>query len=1021
MFGCVLLSFGSCTEPAYAQLRSVPPNDEAPHYIPLSSVSLENVPFSFEGGNNLIVADDSLRIICELENTGSTAINGLQVWALVYFPNKQKPLRYEHSVSIYLPPDSSQTLMWVEPYSGTLPVTGTIVPYYVEFAGHHFWSLNDYYLQNGKTSSSPEPPVVALNGPNTGSIISMADRNVYTTAHNGFEPPEIDGILNDELWRDADWVGSFTQREPYDGTNPTQNTSFKIRYDSDNIYVAVRAHDSEPNRIEKRGTRRDVEDGDRIEVSFDSYNDKRTSFSFIVSAAGVRSDKIISQDGWRRETSWNPVWEARVSSDNTGWYTEMRIPFNQLRYSDNPDKVWGLQVGRVLYRNSEKSYWQHIPKNETGWVSRFGELRGIINTVSKRRIEFLPYMSSKISTSLEEAGNPFATGSSQSSIGGLDAKIGITNNLTFDLTVNPDFGQVEADLAVINLSAFETFFPEKRPFFIEGKDITNFQLGTSGHERENLFFSRRIGRKPSHSPDTEDDTYSDVPTETSIASAIKLTGKTQSGLSVGFLSALTQKENAELIENDVSSTIAVEPLSHYFVGRLNQDFRSGSTQVGGMLTAVNRDVGDDHLTFLNTSAYTGGLDFFHQWNDKTYMAEFKSLFSHIRGNQEAILDAQTASGRYFQRPDATHVSVDSSATSMSGYGGAYEIGKIGGHFRYNMSGKFRSPGLELNDIGFLTESDRINHNVSLQYTEWNPAWFYRSYNVRLEGSGEWNFEKSVVARKIATTLRMQFTNFWRTRYTFSYDEGAITTNWLQGGPTLHTGTHTIHSFGLNSDSRKALSVNFNTRYDFRSDDLFITTSFNPSITYRPSDALKLTVTPSYAKTRNEQQYIDTYETDNGPQFILGTIHQKTLSTVLRLDYGITPNLTIEYFSQPFIASGNYTKFKRVVQSTSHLYEERLHDFVLGDDIFYDAEDDEYCINNGEFNFSNPDFSSLQFRSNLVVRWEYKPGSTLFLVWSQNRSGSAMNGHFGFQDDFTSLYNLHPDNVFLMKANHWFSW
>ncbi|MFQ5633227.1 MAG: DUF5916 domain-containing protein, partial [bacterium] len=408
--------------------------------------------------------------------------------------------------------------------------------------------------------------LIASNNPDT--------KRVYYAKRINPHPPVIDGISNDVVWQKVEWSGDFLQREPYEGKDPSQKTAFKILYDDKNLYVVVRAYDTEPDKIVRRVTRRDGFDGDWVEINIDSYFDHRTAFSFTLTAAGVKGDEAISNDGDNWDSNWDPIWYGKTTVDEEGWTAEMRIPFSQLRFANTEEQVWGLQVQRRFFRKEERSVWQMIPQKTGGWVSYFGELRGIKGIQPPRRIELLPYSVSDINRFQKEEGNPFLDGQTSRFSGGLDAKVGVTTDLTLDVTVNPDFGQVEADPSEINLSAFETFFEEKRPFFIEGQNILDFRLmgGDGGFANDRLFYTRRIGRAPRYSPAIKKGEFLDVPESSSIATALKLTGKTSGGLSIGILDAVTDEENAVIDFNGERREESVEPRTNYFVGRVQKDF-----------------------------------------------------------------------------------------------------------------------------------------------------------------------------------------------------------------------------------------------------------------------------------------------------------------------------------------------------------------------------------------------------------------------------------------------------------------
>ncbi len=853
------------------------------------------------------------------------------------------------------------------------------------------------------------------------------EKKVYYTKRINPTPPEIDGVLDDEVWGGVEWGGGFTQHMPYDGKEPSQDTSFKITYDDDYLYVAFRAHDTDPDKIESRVTRRDRFPGDWVEINIDSYFDHRTAFSFTISSSGVRSDEFVSDDGSNWDTSWDPVWYAETHVNGDGWTAEIRIPFNQLRFADKDEQVWGLQFTRRLYRKEERSIWQYKPADSPGWVSQFGELRGIRGIKSKNSIELLPYSVGKLETSLKEDGNPFSDGRDPGMRGGLDAKFGVTSDLTLNLTVNPDFGQVESDPSVVNLSAYETFFQERRPFFVEGKNILNYQItgGDGDFSSDNLFYSRRIGASPHYYPDTDDNSFLDMPNNTSIASAAKLTGKTRNGLSVGVMNAVTMKESAEIDTDGIRDKETVEPMTNFFVGRLQKDYRKGDTRIGGIITSVYRDISEAHLEFLNKEAYSGGIDFVHNWNQKTYYFRYNQVFSHIKGTTEAISRAQESSVRYYQRPDAGHLDLDPNATTMTGQGGRISGGKSGnGHWKFDTGITWRSPGLELNDVGFLRQADVAMQHVWVQYREWNPKWIFRNVSINFNQWSGWNFNSDNIFNGGNVNLHMMFKNYWSYGMGINRNFESHSPGMLRGGPSFTTPSRWNMWYNVNSDQRKNLNFGLNG-YMSKSDESDTKVfNLNPRISWRPRNSLNISAYPGFSRNHTDYQYVSTEDAADGSRYILGRIDQTTMSLTLRVDYSITPNLSIQYYGQPFVSAGKYSDFKKVISPKAEKYDDRIYEFGI-DEISYDSDSEEYTVNeinngSGTYSFDNPDFNFRQFRSNLVIRWEYIPGSTVFLVWTQERTGYGPNGNFAFRDDVGDLFDVHPNNVFLIKINRWFA-
>jgi hypothetical protein len=858
-------------------------------------------------------------------------------------------------------------------------------------------------------------------------IQAQTDKKIYTTKRINPHPPVIDGLMDDPVWEKVPWENNFIQREPYDGVEPTEQTSFKILYDDQNVYITIRAHDSMPESIDRRMTRRDQTEGDILGVWLDSYYDHCTGFAFLVNAGGVKIDGV-SIDGQQDDWTPDPIWSVATAVDDQGWTAEMKIPLSQLRYGKKQDQIWGLQVGRFLWRKEELSFWQPIPQDAPGFVHLFGELHGIEGIKPSRRIELLPYSVGHIETMEREAGNPFTPWHGKKLSIGLDGKIGITTDLTMDFTINPDFGQVEADPSVVNLTAFETFFTEKRPFFIEGKNIMDYRLmmGNGDFSNDNLFYSRRIGGPPSHYPDDNEYEFLRIPKNASILGATKLTGKTKTGWSVGIMDAITSRENATLAQYGINNEKVVEPFTNYFLGRIKKDFNEGATTVGGMLTNTYRDIQEPHLEFLNRNATTGGFDFEHQWKNRSYYVQLTTTFSHIQGTPEALLDAQTSSRRYFQRPDADHVTVDSSRTSMMGHGGSLFFGKSGdGNINFVLGTTWRSPGLELNDMGYLRRADVIMEFAWAQYRFLNPFAIFNRFSFQFNQWRGWDFSGENTFDGGNFNLNAQFKNYWSLGMGIGLNAESLSTTSLRGGPamlfparwnffsSIQTDSKKLFSFGLTGSSNWSKEDGYSKFYMIR-----------PSISWRPGNTFSLSLNPFYMINKDDLQYVDTIGLTDSDRYIFGRIDQKTLGLVLRLNYAITPNLTIQYYGQPFVSAGKFTNFKRITDSRADHYEDRFHTYT-DEEITYHEDWEEYSFDedrdgSDDYGIEYPDFNFREFRSNLVIRWEYNPGSTLFLVWSQGRTGVESTGQFSFGNDMRDLFNIHPHNVVLLKFNKWFS-
>ncbi|HGY54983.1 MAG TPA: hydrolase [Caldithrix abyssi] len=841
--------------------------------------------------------------------------------------------------------------------------------------------------------------------------------------------PKIDGLLDDAVWKNIPAENDFTQYNPVEGVNPSEQTKFKILYDEDNIYFGIMCYDSSPDSILARLSRRDdIDQSDFVGVGLDSYLDRRTGFIFGVNAAGVRFDAVFSNDGQNMDESWDPVWEAATVLSDSGWSAELRIPYSQLRYADKEEQIWGLQVYRKIYRKQEEDFWQYIPKDAAGFVSYFGNLYGIKNISAPKRLELLPYGVASLNTYPAEAGNPFATGSDKSINFGLDGKYGLTSDLTVDFTVNPDFGQVEADPSVMNLSAFETYYEEKRPFFVEGKNIFSFPLamGDGDFSRESLFYSRRIGRSPHYYPGSSDGfnaDYVDMPEQTRILGAAKLSGKTKEGWSIGILDGVTNREQAVIDSAGRRKNVPVEPLTNYFVGRLQKDFDEGNTSVGGMLTATNRRIVDDHLKFLNRAAYTGGIDLRRQWAQKTYSMSLKLAGSHLVGDPEAIRLVQESSARYFQRPDAKHVSLDTTRTSLNGFGGSFNFGRFGNSpWQFAAGTVWRSPGFELNDLGYLRKADNIISFAWGGYRLYNPKWIFRRANINANVWQGWNFGGDRLFRGGNINGGAQFLNYWGFYMGVNRQAPGLSSTLLRGGPMARTEGSWRGWFSFYSDERKIWRLSINGSASKNDDEISESYALMGSFRLRIGDQLSVQLNPFYDRTIENLQYVTTASFGNDNRYIFGLLNQHTFGLTIRLNYSPTPDLSIQYYGQPFVSTGDYSTFKHITRPRA-IGANRYHVYT-GEQLHRDGDGDYQIDENGDgrtdYSFGNPNFNFRQFRSNLVVRWEYLPGSTLYLVWSQDRTGFDDNGTFHPGDEFKALFGEPADNIFLIKASYWFS-
>jgi len=890
---------------------------------------------------------------------------------------------------------------------------------------------------------------------------------IYNTKTVGQEKvPVIDGLLDDASWNLVEWGNDFIENEPDENTAPTFQTKFKIIYDDKNLYIAIKALDSAPDSIVNRLSRRDGFAGDRINVLIDSYHDKRTGFIFTVTSAGVKGDEIATNNGDNIDDSWNPVWYTKTNIDNEGWTAEMKIPLSQLRFGKSEEQIWGLNVVRRIFRKNEISLWQRIPVDAPGFISEAGELHGLIDLIPQKQLEIQPFTVVQYDTYPAETGNKFRDGDDFKLNGGLDAKIGITNDLTLDLTVNPDFGQVEADPAAIALDGFEIFFREQRPFFVENKNIYDFRLGGN---RDNLFFSRRIGRNPQGGLTVGDNNFIDRPANTTILGAAKFSGKTKNGWSIGFLESVTEKEIATIVNSSGQEREAIiEPLTNYLMTRIQKDFNENNTFVGGIFTTTSRNLGDsfrfnydsasntytdsetdalvnpftdgrreNNLNAIRKAAYTGGLDFKHQWKDRKYYIEGNAIISHVEGSKEAIENTQRSLTHLFQRVDADHVSVDENRTSLTGTSGKLEFGKqSSGHWRYGVGAIFRSPELELNDIGFLRQADEIRQFAFGSYRSLKPYGKLRSYNIRGNIFTSYDFEGNYNRIQYRLVSNAEFKNNWGVELGLIHKPRIFTNTILRGGPRFRFSDENISFFFVNSDNRKKLRFFGGYVYSQAKENNFSFLRFEAGLTYQPIDAFTISINPEYSKNPNKTQYVTekvferviNNELIKEPRYILGTIDQQTFSASIRLNYTINPNLTIQYYGQPFVSRGRYSQFKfvdnfGVTNPVSDKLNDRFEE-LNNTQVTFDEDDDTYFIDENidgstDYEIGNPDFSFVQFRSNLVARWEYIPGSEIFLVWSQGVTGSGNPTENLIANLDNQILGQKKDNTFLIKATYRF--
>jgi len=832
-------------------------------------------------------------------------------------------------------------------------------------------------------------------------------------------PPVIDGKLTDDCWENiGEWSGTFTQKVPKEGQPETEETRIKILYDNHNVYVAFRAFDSEPEKINRWLAPRDQLKGDAVMICFDSYADKRTAFVFGLTAGGTRFDFLLENDK-PDDYSWNAVWEGKVSHDTHGWYAEFKIPLSQLRYSEtNIEQEWGFHAIRWLDRRQENDHLHMIPQQNKGYVFSFGKLTGISGLPKSSRVELTPYSSFRYNVPEKNPDIPPGFEKAWDWGVGLDGKIGLSSDFTLDFTINPDFGQVEADPSTINLTAFETWHDEKRPFFLEGKNIFSMN-------GEMLFYSRRIGSPPSWEPGDEYGQYSSVPQQTNIISAIKLSGKNKNGLSVGVLNSITAKETVKILQDEREYRMTAQPAISYSVARIQQDINKGNTIIGGMLTSTNRFLNekDDHLSFLNRNAYTGGADFAQYFKNREYFVKGAGQYSYAEGSREAMITLQRSPVHNFQREGAAHISVDSLRTNLHGSAGTITIGR-GGENKIVSEQIFAwtSPGFDPNDLGYLQSADYKMLRGYVSYVESKPApdflcFYYIAPFYRLL----WDYGNTQTFGLSGFETEIHFTNKWGVFFDTFYEFRNVDTGMLRGGPAVLLNPRWGTDICIWSDESKKASAKVyhgtvlgNKRYA-----QFAWAEFR----YRPIPNLGLSGRIDYTYWRKGLEYAGQPTIDSGENiYLMSALKHDITGFTFRADYSITPDLSVQFYGNPFISSGKYTEFKRASRTMDKNYDNR---FVLLDDgvLHYNSENNSYSVietKGFQYSFDNPDFSFREFRFNLVARWEYRPNSTLYLVWAQNRSGTAGEYTSSLNENVKDLFQYNPNNVFMVKLSYWFS-
>jgi hypothetical protein len=840
----------------------------------------------------------------------------------------------------------------------------------------------------------------------------------------------LDGSLTDAAWAVALPVSDFTQREPNEGAPATERTEVRVLYDDHALYIGARLLDRSPDSVRAQLARRDrISNSDRFLVFLDCYRDRRTGFYFGINAAGTLYDGTLYNDDWDSDT-WDGVWEGRVGRDSLGWSAELRIPYSQLRFQREKSHRWGINFKREIARRNERDYLVRTPSNGSGFVSRFVDLVGIDDVSPPPRLELLPYVTTRAEYLSHEVEDPFNDGARLATGLGGDLKVGIGSNLTLDATVNPDFGQVEVDPAVVNLSDVETFFEERRPFFVEGASIFNFGEGGANDfwgfnwANPSFLYSRRIGRAPqAELPDNYD--YSDVPAGSNILGAAKLSGKTGSW-SLGALNAVTSRERAQFSLGQQRWEQEVEPLTYYGVYRAHKQLSRGRHGLGFIGTLTARSFEDAHLrSELSSSATTIGLDGWSTLDPQgVWVISGWTGVSRVSGTPERLRNLQENSVHYLQRPDADYLGVDSNATSLGGYAARVSLNKQKGNWMFNSAVGVVDPGFELNDLGFQFRGDQINSHVMFGHKWTRPGRLFRSWRLNFAGFRSYNFGGDVTWTGLFLTGMYELRNFSTGRWFVAYNPKTLSDRRTRGGPLMVNQPGVEWEFNMDSDPNRRWVYGWGlhgNHYQRGWEDSWTAWA---SLEWKPGARVSLRLEPQVERSRTSAQYVDTFDdplasTTYGHRYVFADLDQTTVSASVRLNWIFTPRLSLEMYAQPLLSSGRYTGFKELARPRSYEFNSYPDPGETADPDRIVVDPDGSGPITGQ-EIDDPNFSLASLRGNAVLRWEYFPGSTLFLVWTQTRSDTETIGSFRTGRVLNRLWGADADNIFMVKISYWWN-
>jgi hypothetical protein len=824
----------------------------------------------------------------------------------------------------------------------------------------------------------------------------------------------IDGRLDEDFWtKQGEWTLDFVQVTPYERMPSSSPTRAKVMYDDKYIYVGVYCKDNEPEKtIRFIGNRDENNLGDLISIAFDTYHDFRAAPEFNICAGGNKTDLIVT-DKLNINRSWNAVWEGKthVNTADSCWTAEFRIPFSQLRYNQQGDDVWGLHIRRVIRRNNEVQNWSMIPLKNNGHVFSFGTMDGMKDLPKSKEIEILPYTMAKYRRAPEVPGSPYQKQNKWAANMGLDAKFGLSD-YTMDVTINPDFGQIELDPSVMNLTAYETFYDEKRPFFLEGKHIFDFANGS-----DMLFYTRRIGASPSYRPTGIDNVNSFAETKENvpIIGALKLTGTNRNGVTIGVIQSVTARSSAKVTRaGEAEQKEIVEPPTNYTVLRAQKNWE-GNTLLGGMITSVNRAMDKPHLEdFMVRDAFTAGVDFTQYFNNRLYYIEMKGMFSSLNGTKEAISLLQRNSVHYYQRDFAEdYLGVDDNRTSLNGTSGYVKIGRKGNaKIYFSETFKWITPGFDANDIGYLKQADILSNNTNVEFRQTDIWKFFRSNTLTFTQDNYWNFGGTPYLNSGGLAWKSMFLNRYELLINENYTWNSLDTRILRGGPDLRYDAFSLTDATFNTDKSKRVMFMFNYINRFNSDRITKMQTLAPSLTFRLSNHVSLTGKFNYVHNRDNTQYVT-----NSPVYLMGYMDQKTYGLTMNLQVNVTPDISIQLYGSPFTSTAKYSDFKEAADTRSHSLDKRYYTYTP-EEISLNAGRYTVKTDSENYSFANPDFNFNEFRSNLVARWEYTPGSTIYLVWEHRMSNRQNYFLSAWDDNLDRMFGLPTTNTFMVKVNYW---